>query len=206
MRVFAGSEHRVPPVEDSLPPPSQDPLLPPPSHGWRTGSKLQLVKVCFERTEAVCKIAFRVVYLAKKGGSWTAMETNARSTVLDADITADSSLPLVATAFEALKGIRTYLDLRAEGVRWEPACFMADLADRLQLRRLNYELKERLKSDKNTFCEEMAASAESAAPSHTLQKLRALGVMGKQKRKGTRAMATMCDYNSIFVSIPVEVL
>jgi len=108
VRVFAGSEHRVPPVVDSglfikfredsvlLLNPSQDPSLPPPSRGWGTGSKLQSVKVCFERTEAMCKIAFRVEYLAKKCGSWTAMETNARSTVLDADITADSSLPLHA--------------------------------------------------------------------------------------------------------------
>ena len=62
----------------------------------------------------------------------------------------------LGTAFRVLKGEATYEELRQEGLRWELKCILADLHDRLQLRHLNYELKQQLRKDRTAFCDEVA--------------------------------------------------
>ena len=99
----------------------------------------------------------------------------------------------LAAAFYALKGQRSYLAMRAEGLNWELACVLADMADRLQLRKHNLQLKRQLREDRDRYCQDIAAEADRAPPSQTFQRLRALGVMGKNRRKSARAMVTMRD-------------
>ena len=99
----------------------------------------------------------------------------------------------LGTAFSVLKGTANYDVLRRAGLRWELQCILADMRDRLQLRTLNHALKQQLKKDRTKYCDEIAASCESLPPSQVLQRLHAIGVRGKARRKNATETVTMKD-------------
>ena len=99
----------------------------------------------------------------------------------------------IGLAFRALRGDADFITLHREGRRWELHCVMADMSDRLQLRRLNYALKGQLKKDRDVFCNQVAQDADNVRPSDVMRKLRAIGVMGKARRRGPRVLTTMLD-------------
>ncbi len=99
----------------------------------------------------------------------------------------------IGLAFRALRGDDDFITLHRAGRGWELHCVMADMYDRLQLRRLNYALKGQLKKDRDAFCNQVALDADNARPSDVMRKLRTIGVMGKARRRGPRVLTTMLD-------------
>ena len=96
-------------------------------------------------------------------------------------------------AFDTLAGKSGFVQARRMGLRWEIQCLMADLRDRLQLRKLNYNLKQQLRQDRLQYCDDVAKEAEDVPASEVFKKLRAIGVMGKNKRRDNRVLTTMLD-------------
>ena len=76
---------------------------------------------------------------------------------------------------------------------WELRCILADMADRLQLRRLNHQLKQQLAEDRRLFCEQVSREANQASPSFVIQKLRAIGAAGRQRRRAPMVLPAMND-------------
>ena len=90
-----------------------------------------------------------------------------------------SQMSDVGAAFRAWKTDGTLIDLLQQGRTWTLLQILADVRDRLQLRRLGHELRTQLRNDRERFCQEVAAEAETMPASLVVRKLRCIGFRSK---------------------------
>ncbi len=96
----------------------------------------------------------------------------------------------------ALVAWKTRVSLRSvlqQGQKWTLLQILADMRDRLQLRKLGYELKKQLRHDKEQFCQEVASEAANMHASMVVRKLRCIGFGSKRTPANVRPLDAMTN-------------
>ena len=97
-----------------------------------------------------------------------------------------SQMSDVGAAFRAWKANGPLRGISQQGRKWTLLQILADMRDRLQLRRLGHELRKQLRHDKEQFCQEVAAEAETMPASLVVRKLRCIGFRSKRTPANVR--------------------
>ena len=104
-----------------------------------------------------------------------------------------SQMSDVGAAFRAWKADGPLIDILQQGRTWTLLQILADMRDRLQLRRLGHELRKQLRNDRERFCQEVAAEAETMPASLVVRKLRCIGFRSKRTPDKVRPLDAMLD-------------
>ena len=99
----------------------------------------------------------------------------------------------VGAALRAWKEQRLFGDILRKGRKWDLLQILADMKDRLQLRRLGHELRQQLRKDKERYCTEVAAEAETLPASMVVRKLRCIGFRSKRTPAKVRPLDAMLN-------------
>ena len=79
------------------------------------------------------------------------------------------------------------------GRSWTLLCILADMKDRLLLRRYGFQLRQCLRQDKERYCQQVAQEAATLPASFVVRKLRCLGFRSKRTPETICPLADMSD-------------
>ena len=97
----------------------------------------------------------------------------------------------LCAAFQAWKTDQPLSGYLRSGHGWYLRALLRNIHDRQQLRKTDAVLKQRLRQDREHYCQQVAEQAATLPPSLVLQKMRCIGVMGKSKRREAKPLQTV---------------